>query len=110
MNSLTEKVDLKIEVGTLATLVAGLYHTFSSVDPIAVPTSVYIELAEKLQPFLEKWDYDKISFEDWVKFNLMIMPKFLFSEEELNEFRNNQIYFEREVGRAILVVSAEMVE
>lgn len=107
---LSEKVDLKIEVGTLATLIAGLYCTYSSVDPVAIPTSVFIELAEKIQPYLEKWDYSTLSFEEWVKFNLIIMPQVLFSEEELDDLKKNQIYFERENGNMILVVSAEMIE
>ena len=105
---LTDKVTLKLEVGTLATLIAGLYCTFASVDPLAIPTSVYIELCEKLVPLLNDWDYEKWSFEEWVRNSLLIAPKDFFSESELEQVKDNQIYFERENGRVILVVTAEV--
>lgn len=106
MIELNSKVGIEVEVGTFATLLAGLYCTYSQIDPVAIPTSVYIELSEKLIPFLEKWDYTRISLEDWIKYNLIIMPKDFFSEEELEEFKGNDIFFERVNGRVILIVTA----
>ena len=103
-------IDIKIEIPTLASLIAGLYCLNTSIDPVAIPVSLYLELAEKLVPFLEKWDYSKISFEDWLKTSLIIAPKVLFSDSELEEYKQHGIYFERVNGNAILVCTAEMIE
>lgn len=108
MIGLGDKVGIVIEVGTLATLLAGLYCTYCSIDPSIIPTSVYIELSEKLIPFLGKWDYDKQSFEEWIKYNLIIAPKDLFMEDDLKEFEENDIYFERVEGKVILLVTAKV--
>ena len=108
MIGLKDKVELKIEVGTLAILISGLYCVYSAIDPLAVPSSLYIELAEKIVPYLEEWDFEKLSFEDWIKYNLLIIPKVLI-EDEIEEYKKNQIYFERENGNVILVVTAEMI-
>ena len=108
MIGLKDKIELKIELGTLATLLSGLYSFYSTVNPSAIPTLLYIELAEKLIPYLKNWDYDKLSFEDWVKYNLLIVPMPLI-EDEINEYRENELYFERECGNIVLVVTAEMV-
>lgn len=108
MIQLGDKVDIKIEVATLSTLIAGIYCAVSHIDPIAVPTSVYIELAEKLVPYLKDWDYDRISFETWIETHLLIIPKALCSEEDIEEMKKNTVYFERENGNAILVVSFEV--
>ena len=108
MIGLKDKIELKIDLGTLATLLSGLYSFYSTVNPSAIPTSLYIELAEKLIPYLKNWDYDKLSFEDWVKYNLLIVPMPLI-EDEINEYRENELYFERECGNIVLVVTAEMV-
>lgn len=106
--SLNDKIHINIELGTLATLLAGLYCLYSSVDPIAIPESLYIELAEKLIPFLDDWNYERMSFEDWVKYNLMIYPVNVFSQEELKDFSENSIFFYRENGNVLLLVTAEI--
>ena len=108
MIGLKDKVTLSIEVGTLATLLSGLYSFYSSVNPSLIPTSLYIEIAEKIVPYLKDWDYDKLSFEEWIKYNLLIIPKPLI-EDEIDEYRENELYFERVNGNVILVVTAEMV-
>ena len=108
MIGLTDRIPMELEVGTLATLISGLYCTYTATDPLAIPTSLYIELAEKLVPYLEKWDYEKLSFEDWIKYNLLIVPKVMI-EDDIDEYKKNEMYFERENGRVILVVTAEMI-
>lgn len=110
MISLNDRVSLEIEVGTLATLLVGLYCTASFVDPMAIPTSIYIELCEKLVPYLTEWDYEKMTFEHWVQHCLLIIPKAMCSDEDIKEFQDNDIYFERANGNAILIVTAEMIK
>ena len=105
---MNDKVNIKIEIATLSTLIAGIYCTVSQIDPMAVPTSVYIELAEKIAPYLEDWDYDKISFEQWIETSLLIVPKVMCSDEDIEEFKQNTVYLERENGNAILVVTFEV--
>lgn len=108
MIQLNDLVGIKIEVSTLATLIAGLYCTMASVDPMAIPSSIYIELAEKLVPYLEEWDYDELTFEQWVGANLLIIPKVLCSEDDIEELKKNTVYLERENGNAILIVTFEV--
>lgn len=108
MIQLNDLVGIKIEVSTLATLIAGLYCTMASVDPMAIPSSIYIELAEKLVPYLEEWDYDNLTFEQWVGANLLIIPKVLCSEDDIEELKKNTVYLERENGNAILIVTFEV--
>lgn len=108
MIQLNDLVGIKIEVSTLATLIAGLYCTMASVDPMAIPSSIYIELAEKLVPYLEEWDYDELTFEQWIGANLLIIPKVLCSEDDIKELKKNTVYLERENGNAILIVTFEV--
>lgn len=110
MIALEDKVNIKIEIGTLATLLAGLYCTYAVVDPIAIPTSLYIELCEKLIPYLKDWNYESISFEDWVAKSLIIAPRELFTDDEIESMKQNDIYIERMNGNAMLIASAEMIQ
>jgi len=105
---LDSSVSIQISVATLSTLIAGIYCTVSHVDPIAIPTSIYIEIAEKIVPFLEEWDYEKMSFEQWIEKELLIIPKVLCSDEDIEEMKKNTVYLERENGRAILIVTFEV--
>lgn len=108
MIDLNERIQMSLEVSTIAILVAGLYCTFNNVDSMAIPSSLYIEIAEKLVPYLNNWDYEKLSFEDWIKYNLIILPKIMV-EDEIDELKKNELYFERDNGNIMLVVTAEMV-
>lgn len=101
------KIPLELELSTLSVLIAGLYCHYSSVDPMAIPESLYIEIAEKLVPYLENWNYEKISFEQWLQYNLLIMPKIMV-EDELEELKKNEFYIERDNGNIMLIVSADM--
>lgn len=108
MIQLDDKVDIKINIATLSTLIAGIYCTVAHIDPIAIPTSIYIELAEKIVPYLETWDYDKISFEQWVETQLLIIPKAMCNDDDIEAFKKNTVYLERENGNAILIVTFEV--
>lgn len=102
-------VPLHLSVSTLSILIAGLYSVFSDVNPMAIPESLYLEIAEKLVPYLDEWDYEKLSFEDWVKYNLFIYPTQALGEETLVELMESTIYFERVNGNVLLSISMEMV-
>ena len=110
MVSLDDKVNLEITVTTLSILLAGLYVAYTYVDINAIPSSLFIEVAEKLVPYLEQWDYSKISFEDWIRTNLIIAPREMFTQSELDELSRTSIYFERELGNATLIVSGDISE
>lgn len=107
--SLTDKVQVTMELGTFSTLVAGLYCTYSVVNPVAIPEYLWIEIAQKLSEYLGSWDYDKISLEDFIKYNLLIVPLELVADE-LDEYKKNDLYFERENGNAVLVITANLSE
>jgi len=100
------KVDLK--TNTLAVLVAGLYSAVHEVEPIAIPESVWLSVAERLEYFLPDWNYDRISFEDWINNCLTILPKVMLSEEELNYLENRTLYSEVPNGNAVLIVSMDV--
>lgn len=100
------KVDLK--TNTLAILVAGIYSAVHEVEPIAIPESIWLAIAEKLEYFLPDWNYDKISFEDWINNCLTILPKVMLSEEELDYLQGNSLYWEVPNGNAILSVSMDI--
>ena len=110
MVSLDDKVNLEITVTTLSVLLAGLYVAYTYVDINAIPSSLFIEVAERLVPYLEQWDYSKISFEDWIRTSLVIAPMEMFTPSELDELKEADIYFERKLGNAVLIVSGDMIE
>ena len=100
------KVDL--DVTTLAVLVSGLYCVESNIDAMAVPQSVWIAIAEKLEYFLPNWNYDAMSFEDWIKNCLMIVPKILLTEDEIADMEENTLYWEFPNGNIILSISMDI--
>ena len=106
---MSDLIDVKMELSTFAVFIAGLYCHYSMVDPVAIPESLYIEIAEKLLPYLKKWNYDKITLEQWLKYNLLIIPKVLV-EGEIDDFKKNDLYFERDNGNVMLIVTADMSE
>lgn len=101
-------VKVELETSTLAVLVAGLYSIRYNIDALAIPQSVYLKIAEKLEFFLPNWDFTKISFEDWVNTCLMIYPKVLFDEVELEDMKANTLYWEEYNGNIILIVSMDI--
>ena len=100
------KVDLKTH--TLAILVAGIYSAVHEVEPIAIPESVYLSVAEKLEFFLPDWNYEKVSFEDWINYSLLIIPKAMMSEEDIEYLQENSLYWEVPNGNAVLIVSMDV--
>ncbi len=100
------KVDLNLN--TLSVLVAGVYCTAHGVDSIAIPQSVWITIAEKLEYFLPSWNYEIISFEEWIEYCLMIYPKQLLEDETIEEMQNTTLYWEYPNGNAILSISMDI--
>lgn len=105
-------VKLELETSTLAILVAGMYCANSGIDSMAVPQSVWMQIAEKLEYFLsnELWDFKKMSFEDWVNTSLFIAPKPMLSDEDIKELQEIPLYFEAVNGNIILCVSMNIKE
>ena len=107
MVDLNDKISIKIEVGTLAVLISGMYISSSGVPIEAIPASLFIEIAEQLVEHLPKWDYDKISLEEWVANCLIIAPKVMFSEDEILSYQKMNLFFiERKNGNATLIATA----
>lgn len=103
-----ELIDIKVSVDLLSMLIAGVYCTSAGVDPVAIPPSLYMELTEVLIPYLKVWDYEKFSFEDWIRDCLIIAPKELFGESELEDAKSNTIYIERSLGNVILIATGDL--
>ena len=97
-----------LQTETLAVLIAGLYSTYGDVNPMAIPQSLWLEIAEKLEPYLDEWDYETLSFEDWIKYNLFIYPTIALDDETLDDIKKSTIFFERINGIVLLSVSMDM--
>ena len=105
---LNDSVNLNLELGTLAVLISGLYIHNTGVPAEAIPPSMFIELAEQVSTYLPNWDYSKLTLEKWIEEYLIIAPKELFSESELDEMRSDDIFIERELGNAVLIAGARV--
>ena len=99
-----DRIRIEISVGSLASLIAGWYFMYTNTDVHAVPSEVFIELAKRLVPFIED-----INIEDWIKESLMIAPMIMFTEDELKEAKEYDIYFEYPNGNVILIVCGEVI-
>ena len=99
---------VELETSTLSVLIAGLYCTFHEVDSLAIPESIYLYVAEQLEYFLPNWNYGIISFEDWVKNCLTILPKVMLDEEDIKYLQENTLYTEMMNGNAQLIVSMDI--
>lgn len=100
---------INIEEGSLASLIAGLYTLYAVVDVNAIPPILFVEVANQVAKYLDEWDYEALSFEDWIRYNLLIYPKEVFSESEINEYKENTIYIEMELGNVTLIATAEVM-
>ena len=98
-------VKIELETSTLAVLIAGMYCAYNEVNSIAIPESIWLGVAEKLEFFVPNWDYEKLSFEDWVKNCLLIYPKVLVDEEDIEYYKENSLYWEVPNGNMILMIS-----
>lgn len=101
---------LELETSTLAVLIAGLYSIQYNVNAIAIPESIYLQVAEKLEYFMQDkiWDSDKIGFEEWVNTHLLIYPKALLSDEEIIDLQSSTLYWEVPNGNVVLSVSMDI--
>jgi hypothetical protein len=101
-------VKVELEPSTLSVLIAGLYCTYHEVNSLAVPESIYLYVAEQLEYFLPDWNFDVISFEEWIKNCLFIYPKPLLSDEDIEYLQGNSLYWEMPNGNVMLVVSMDV--
>lgn len=106
MIDLNQKIVVELNIVSLGTLIAGMYTTFSEVSLFAIPTELFFEIADALIPFLQKWDYTKLSLEDWIKEDLLIYPREMFSEVGYKEMQSNDIFLERRYGNVTLIATA----
>ena len=103
---------VELETSTLAVLVAGMYCTENQVDSVAIPQSVWLSIAEKLEYFIGNglWDFNKMSFEEWIRTGLFIFPKPLLEEEVIKEMMDKPLYWEAGNGNVILSISMDVSE
>ena len=102
------EINIKLELETFATLIAGIYCTYTGVNPIAIPQDLWMKLAKDLSEELDDWNYEVNTFEKWLQQNLLIIPKDLCSDGELEEFQENSVYYEWSNGNIWLVVTYEL--
>jgi len=102
-------VEIKINEDTFATLLAGLYVTFHNAEAYAIPSYVWLMLANALEPHLDGWMYEVQSLEDWINNYLLITAKEVCTPEELQEMKNNTIYLEAINGNMTLVITGDII-
>ena len=100
---------INLEEGSLASLIAGLYTLYAVVDVNAIPPQLFIEVAKQVAKYLDEWDYSALSFEDWIKYNLLIYPKEVFTPDEIEAYKENTIYVEMELGNVTLIATGEVI-
>ena len=98
---------IDLDEKTIPILITGLFYGSHDVDPRAIPSTTFIDIAKALP--LENWDYSKISLEEWVSEQLLIVPYVWISEDELKEMKEYPLYFEKENGNAPLIVCAKVI-
>lgn len=101
-------ISLKIGRTTFSVLISGLYCGFHGVDPMAIPESVWMEIVEKLESYLDKWDYDVCSLEQFFQNNLIIYPRTMLDDATVKDMKENTLYWERVNGNVILSISMDM--
>lgn len=103
-------VRVELETSTLAVLISGLYCANKGIDAMAVPESVWISIAEKLEYFIESelWDFSKLSFEEFVGNNIFIYPTQALDVETLDELQGIPLYWEYENGNISLSISLDI--
>lgn len=101
-------VKVELQTSTLAVLIAGMYCTSHEVNSLAIPESIWLNIAERLEFFIPNWNYDVISFEDWVNNFLTIYPKEMLSDEDIKYMQENTLYSELPNGNVVLVVSMDV--
>ena len=99
-------VELKTE--SLAGLIAGIYCTRYNIHAMVIPQQLWIEVAEKLSEYLQVWDYNIISLEDWIETCLIIYPKAIFDDETLKEIQDTTLYWESNNGNVVLIISMDL--
>lgn len=101
-------VKVELETSTLAVLISGMYCASKGVDAMAIPESVWISIAEKLEYFMDVWDFNKISFEEFVEENIFIYPTQALDVKTLEELQKIPLYWECENGNISLSISLDI--
>lgn len=102
-------VSVKIQNDTFSTLLAGLYVAFHNAEAYAIPSYVWLMLADSLAEYLPDWKYDVLSLEEWISSYLLITAKEICTSEELKEFQKNTIYIEVINGNMALIITAPIL-
>ena len=100
-------VVIDIKQDTLAVLVAGIYMDAKNMNPVAIPSEIWLQIAEKIA-FFVPWDYEVISFEDWIRQYVTILPRELISEPDLEYLQSKTLYWEYDNGGVLLSVSLDI--
>ena len=95
-------INVDMSLSSLAVLISGLYTYSTGIAIEAVPSSLYIEIAEKL------YDCEKPVNVDLFIRELIIAPIELFTETELEEYKNNDLFIERKLGNAVLIATGKI--
>lgn len=102
-------VTVTMRKDTFSTLLAGLYVTFHNADAYSIPSYAWLMLSESLAPYLDGWQYDVQSLEDWIANYLLITAKEICTPEELQEFQKNTIYLELMNGNMTLIITGDIL-
>ena len=101
-------MNLELDEGSIAILISGLYMSSKNIHAYAIPSQAFIDVTHELMKYLPDWDYTKHTFEGWVRNDLIIAPIISFEPDELEDLKENTIYFEKVYGRIRFVITGDI--
>lgn len=102
-------VQIEIDESTFATLIAGLYVSFTGAEISAIPPHFWLGIANELSKYMDYWKYDVMSLEEWIGNHLIVTVEEILSPEEIQQFENFPIFIRIGNGNATLIGAGEFI-
>lgn len=97
---------VELEDRSLAYVISAIYLYANNIDMYAIPSELFIIVAEELSKYIDDWDYNVKSIEDWIKEDLMIYPQDLMDLYYGTDYKDNPIYIEYNNGAVVIIATA----
>lgn len=98
---------VELEDRSLAYVISAIYLYVNNIDMYAIPSELFIIVAEELSKYIDDWDYNAKSIEDWIREDLIIYPQelmdFYFAKDD---YKDNPICIEYNNGSVVIVATA----
>ena len=102
-------VQIEIDESTFATLIAGLYVSFTGAEISTIPPHFWLGLANELSKYVDDWKYDVMSFEEWIGNHLIITAEEILTPAEIKEFEDFPIFIRVGNGNVTLIGAGDFL-